>query len=346
MGSHFSHLTLDERRLIFRLWEAKAGIPQIAERLGRHRSTIYREVQRNWYDDAEAPRMSGYFPTVAHDATAQRRRHLGKLHRDEALASDVVAKLKQAWSPEQIAGRMRREGDTLGTLCHETIYRYVYGPSGRAAGLYRLLPSRRRKRRSRYARKPRGLYIPEENTIKKRPEEISKRTSFGHWECDLVGFRKEFGKHKLTTLVERFSRYIYVSLNASRHSAGVISGVGKDLPLLPPACRQSVTFDRGTEFSAYPILKRTLDVESYFCAPQAPWQKGTVENTNGRLRRFLPLDTDIANKTVEELSALACQMNATPRKCLGYKTPAEVFQEFVTKAQGSNILTASVSHLE
>jgi len=346
MGSHFSHLTLDERRLIFRLWEAKAGIPQIAERLGRHRSTIYREVQRNWYDDAEAPRMSGYFPTVAHDATAQRRRHLGKLHRDEALASDVVAKLKQAWSPEQIAGRMRREGDTLGTLCHETIYRYVYGPSGRAAGLYRLLPSRRRKRRSRYARKPRGLYIPKENTIKKRPEEISKRTSFGHWECDLVGFRKEFGKHKLTTLVERFSRYTYVSLNASRHSAGVISGVGKDLPLLPPACRQSVTFDRGTEFSAYPILKRTLDVESYFCAPQAPWQKGTVENTNGRLRRFLPLDTDIANKTVEELSALACQMNATPRKCLGYKTPAEVFQEFVTKAQGSNILTASVSHLE
>jgi len=346
MGSHFSHLTLDERRLIFRLWEAKAGIPQIAERLGRHRSTIYREVQRNWYDDAEAPRMSGYFPTVAHDATAQRRRHLGKLHRDEALASDVVAKLKQAWSPEQIAGRMRREGDTLGTLCHETIYRYVYGPSGRAAGLYRLLPSRRRKRRSRYARKPRGLYIPKENTIKKRPEEISKRTSFGHWECDLVGFRKEFGKHKLTTLVERFSRYTYVSLNASRHSAGVISGVGKDLSLLPPACRQSVTFDRGTEFSAYPILKRTLDVESYFCAPQAPWQKGTVENTNGRLRRFLPLDTDIANKTVEELSALACQMNATPRKCLGYKTPAEVFQEFVTKAQGSNILTASVSHLE
>jgi transposase, IS30 family len=343
MGSQYGHLTLVERRLIFRLWEAKADIRQIAERLGRHRSTIYREVRRNWYDDTEAPRMSGYFPTVAHDATARRRRQLGKLHRDQALASEVVAKLKQAWSPEQIAGRMRREGSTSGTLCHETIYRYVYGPAGRDSGLYRLLPSRRRKRRARYARKPRGLYIPEENTIKRRPEEISGRASFGHWECDLVGFRKEFGKYKLTTLVERFSRYTCLSLNASRHSVGVISGVGKDLALLPPPCRQSVTFDRGTEFSAYPLLKRTLGVESYFCAPQAPWQKGTVENTNGRLRRFLPLDTDIANTRAEELSALACQMNATPRKCLGYKTPAEVFQEFVTASRSSSMMAASAS---
>jgi IS30 family transposase len=218
--------------------------------------------------------------------------------------------------------------------------------TGRRAGLYLLLPSQRRKRRPRYARKLRGLYIPEGNTIKKWPDEISRRESFGHCECDLVGFRKEFGKHKLTTLVERFSRYTCLSRNASRHSAGVISGVGHDLALLPPTCRQSITFDRGTEFSAYPILKKTLGVESYFWAPQAPWQKGTVENTNGRLRRFLPLDTDIANTTAEKLSALVHQMNASPRKCLNYKTPAEVFQEFVTKEQGLNILAVAASHLE
>src|SRR5271168_2837795 len=161
MGSHYDHLTLDERRLIFRLREAKAGIPQIAERLGWHRSTIYREVRRNWYDDAEAPRMGGYFPTVAQDATARRRRHLGKLHRDEVLAASVVARLKDAWSPEQIARRMHCEATATGRLCHETIYRYVCGPAGRSAGLYLLLPSRRRKRRPRHARKPRGLYIPE-----------------------------------------------------------------------------------------------------------------------------------------------------------------------------------------
>ena len=109
MGSHYSHLTLDDRRLIFRLWEVRVGIPEIARRLGRHRATIYREVRRNWYDDAEAPRMSGYFPTVAQDATARRRRHLGKLHRDETLAACVVARLQDVWSPEQIAGRLRFE---------------------------------------------------------------------------------------------------------------------------------------------------------------------------------------------------------------------------------------------
>ena len=288
--------------------------------------------------------MRGYFPVLAHDETARRRRHLGKLHRDEGLAANIVARLKDAWSPEQIAGRMRREGHAA-TICHETIYRYIYGPAGRTAELYRLLPPRRRKRRSRYARKARGFYIPEENTIAKRPAEISARVSFGHWECDLVGFRQEFGKHKLTILVERLSRYTFLTSNTSRHSAGVMAGVVKDLASLPPACRQTITFDRGTEFTGYPRLKERLGVESYFCAPQAPWQKGTVENTNGRLRRFLPLDTDLSGTTADELTALTHLMNTTPRKCLSYRTPAEVFQEFVTIAQSRDILARSVSHL-
>jgi IS30 family transposase len=344
MGSRYRHLTLDDRRLIFRLREAKATILQIAERLGRHRSTIYRELQRNWFDDAEEPRMSGYFPTVAHDTTARRRRRLGKLHRDEALAADVVAKLSQAWSPEQIAGRMRRDGRTDGISCHETIYSYVYGPAGRAAELYRLLPTRRRRRRVRYARKPRGLYIPAANTIKNRPAEILRRTSFGHWECDLVGFRKEFGKHQLTTLVERLSRYTLLALNPSRHSPGIMDGITQGLAPLPSACRQSITFDRGTEFAGYGTLKKKLGIESYFCAPQAPWQKGTVENTNGRLRRFLPLDTDMTNTKPEALTALTQQLNATPRKCLSFRTPSEVFQELVTAHKSPPILPSSGSH--
>ena len=94
---------------------------------------------------------------------------------------------------------------------------------------------------------------------------------------------------------------------------------------MPPAARRTVTFDRGTEFAAYPTLKSMLGMEAYFCAPQAPWQKGTVENTNGRLRRFLPLDADISARTSADLRTLAEQMNATPRKCLGFMTPAEAF---------------------
>jgi IS30 family transposase len=332
MGSHYSHLTLEDRRLIYRLLEAKHSIPAIAARLGRHRVTIHREIRRNWHDDTEAPRMSGYFPTVAHSWARDRRQRLGKLHRDADLASNVIAKLKQAWSPEQISGRMRLEETANETLCHETIYRYVFSSAGRANQLYLLLlPSRRRRRRHRYARKPKGLYIPQENTIKNRPASIAARSSFGHWECDLVGFRKEFGKHKLTTLVERLSRYTCLTTNTSRHSAGIMSGIEQHLATLPENCRRSITFDRGTEFAAFSILKKRLEIESYFCAPQAPWQKGTVENTNGRLRRFLPLDTDIALTTPDELIALAHQMNSTPRKCLNYRMPHEVFDEIVTK---------------
>jgi IS30 family transposase len=195
--------------------------------------------------------MSGYFPTVAHDTAARRRRRFGKLHRDVALAADIVAKLSQAWSPKQIAGRMRRDGKTDGIFCHETIYRCVYGPAGRAAELYRLLPSRRRRCRVRYAMKPRGLYIPAANTIKNRPAEILRRTSFGHRACDLVGFRKEFGKHQLTTLVQRLSRYTLLALNPSRHSPGIMDSITQGLATLPSACRQSITFDRGTEFAGY-----------------------------------------------------------------------------------------------
>jgi IS30 family transposase len=345
MGTLYDHLTLDERRLVFRLREVKLSVPRIAERLGRHRSTIYRELQRNWHRDVETPEISGYYPTVAHEAAACRRYRHGKLQRDDRVAAEVVERLRQAWSPEQIAGRMRLERAGAGTVCHETIYRYIYGPAGRADALYRLLPSRRRRRRARYARKPRGLFVPEENTIKKRPLDINRRINIGHWECDLVGFRQEFGKHKLTTLVERFSRYLILTSNASRHTAGIMAGIEKGLAPLPSACRQSITFDRGSEFTGYAALRSMLGMESYFCAPQAPWQKGTVENTNGRLRRFLPLDTDLAARTHEELAALAHRMNATPRKCLQFRTPAEVLHAFVTASAPSTIIGGTVSHL-
>ena len=302
MGKRYDHLTADDRKLIARLHDDNIPASVIAAQLGRHKSTIHRELRRNRTDD-------------------------GPLHRDPTLAAHVVARLKDGWSPEQIAGRLALDRAAT-AICHETVYRYVYSPAGRAAELYRHLPSQRRRRRVRYARKPRGLHIPEANTIAKRPAEIGERTTFGHWECDLVAFRQVFGKHNITSLVERRSRYLFISRNPSRHSANIMAGLVRDLGPLPPACRRSITFDRGTEFAGFPSLKQSLGAQSYFCAPSAPWQKGTVENTNGRLRRFLPLDLDVSTKTVEDLTALAHRMNATPRKCLGFRTPSEVFNEF------------------
>jgi IS30 family transposase len=318
----YTHLTLAERREIYRLRSAQFPVPVIAQRLGRHPSTIYREISRNWMHDEE-PLYRGYFHVAADMQARARRQRLGKLSHHPALAVHVIDCLKAAWSPEQIAGRLRVSG-ALVRISHETIYRFVYGPQGQHLGLYKELPMARRRRRTRYQRKPRGLFIPASNTIEQRPPEIATRTSFGHWEGDLMMFRRELGQHNLTSLVERQSRYTILTRNRDRNSAGVMSGMMEKLQALPAPARQSITFDRGTEFSPYRLLKQKLGIDSYFCKPQAPWQKGTVENTNGRVRRFLSRDADIAALSEETLLDICERFNETPRKCLGYRTPAEV----------------------
>ena len=137
-------------------------------------------------------------------------------------------------------------------------------------------------------------------------------------------FRREFGQHNLTSLVERQTRSTILTRNRDRNSTGVMSGMIEKLQALPAPARQSITFDRGTEFAYYPLLKQKLGMDSYFCKPQAPWQKGSVENTNGRVRRFLSRDTDIAELPDKALQEVCERLNGTPRKCLGYRTPHEI----------------------
>ncbi len=334
MGQCYQHLRLEERRTVFHLRAAKASVEAIADRLGRHWSTIYRELARNTFQVAD-PYFNGYFPTVAHDAAARRRQRLGKLHRDPRLSTYVIARLKEAWSPEQISGYLRHHGGAGLRICHETIYQFVYSAAGRELDPFRHLPSSRRQRRVRYARKPRGVTIPLNNTIQKRPAHIGERTTFGHWEGDLLAFRKEFGKSNLTTLVERQSRYTVLIRNPDRNSTGVMTGVIQQLRSLPSSARQTITFDRGTEFARYSLLRHQLGIESYFCSPQAPWQKGSVENTNGRLRRFLPPDTDPAGLTPEMLGQICSRINNTPRKCLGFRTPQEALTSHLQRGTSS-----------
>lgn len=269
MSRGYHQLDLDERELIFRLRDAQRPIREIAMQLGRHVSTIYRELQRNFFYDDDAW-FRGYFPRVAHRKARSRRMRGGKIARNAALASSIAEGLRLAWSPEQIAGYARIAGG-VSRVCHETIYQYVYGPEGRRQELWRHLPRARKARRRRYARKPRGLNIPLTNTIAERPVEIGSRSSFGHWEGDLVAFRKEFGKANLTSLVERRSRYIVLIRNPSRHSTGVMAGIERRLRPLPPSLRRTITFDRGTEFAGFKTLKTNLGMDAYFCKPSAPW---------------------------------------------------------------------------
>jgi IS30 family transposase len=317
-------------RVALRLETARSP-RQAAAELGRHPSTIYRELKRNHRFDEE-PMFRGYFPLTAHSMAAERRLRGAKISRCPELASYVVGRLEAAWSPEQIAGYLRH--GTVGPLrvSHETIYQFVYGPEGQAAKLARLLPTGRRKRRRRYARKPRGLNIPPAHTIAARPPEIAERTDFGHWEGDLIAFKLHHGKANLTSLVERRSRFTVLTLNSSRHSAGIMEGIERHLGTLPPSLRRTITLDRGTEFARYGRLRESLGMTAYFCQPSAPWQKGSVENSNGRVRRFLPSDTDIAQVSRAELEQLVDRLNRTPRKCLAYRTPGDILAEQIAMA--------------
>lgn len=187
--------------------------------------------------------------------------------------------------------------------------------------MYALLAVARRRRRQRSGRKPRSGPIPPQHWIANRPAEVVTRQSFGHWEGDLVIFARQFGNANVTSLQERHSRFHILLPNDGRRSVPVIGRIAAVLAPLPHQARRTITFDRGTEFFAY----KSLPTASYFCDPHSPWQKGGVENANGRLRRFLPLASAEADRTAAALNALAERLNNTPRRCLDYLTPAEVF---------------------
>ena len=159
-----------------------------------------------------------------------------------------------------------------------------------------------------------------------RPEAVAQRREFGHWEGDLILFRQAFGQQNLTSLVERTTRFAVLLKNDSKRSMPVMSKITSLLRDLPHHARKSITFDRGTEFVSWPHLQTEIGTASWLCDPSAPWQKGTVENANRRTRRWLPRDIDIRQITEPDLRALCDRLNATPCKCLGWRTPAEVFK--------------------
>jgi len=323
----YNHLTIEDRRQIYRLSGQRISVTEIAARLGRHRSTVFREIQRNRHD-AEEEDCQGYFPVTAQDFAGQRRRAARrKLLRHPDLRDYVISKLKEYWSPDQISGYMRQHNVGFYT-CPESIYRYVYSPEGKEKNLYRYLFRSIPKRRQRFGRKSRNGHIPEENSIHLRPESINNRADFGHWECDLMIFLREHGQANVTSMIERKSRYMMLAKNENKMSGIVVSGIAGNISKLPGVCC-SITFDRGSEFMAYPLLRKTFGVQSYFCDPRAPWQKGSVENNNGRIRRFLPANTNIATVPEAYLYEICLRMNKTPRKCLQYRTPQEVFTQYL-----------------
>ena len=321
-----TELGLRERRTIEDMLNAKMSVGKIAAEIGRHRSTVFREIKRNRFVDDELPKLNGYYGMTAQRSAVYRRARRRKLVRFVELRDAVIEQLKEGWSPEQIAGRLQFD-DQLVRVSHETIYAYVYSPDGRSEELAHHLPHRRKKRRPRRRRTPRGLVFPPDRSIHERPDYVKARETFGEWEGDLMIFERAQGKANVASLVERKTRFAVLFRNNDRSTTQLMSVMEP----LPPPARKSITFDRGNEFRNWRNLKPGIGTEAWFCDPQAPWQKGSVENLNKRARRYMPRDAPLAALSNREMKSICDRLNGTPRKCLGWRTPTEAFREELMK---------------
>jgi len=325
MEKNYQHLSLSERIELYRMHKANYSMRAIATALGRSASTISRELKRN--SEPTKAWDSGYEPARAQTVSERRRRWDArfKLARDATLRACVRERLVAGWSPEQIAGQLKSEAGHA-VISHESIYRFIYHRSAQKDYWHRLLP-RRKSRRGRLGMRGGSPvdHIQGRVSIHERPEDVATRSTPGHWEGDLMLFRL-YGQAVLVSH-ERSSRLLLAHRQPSKAAAPVARELLRQFAALPPRLRRSITFDNGTEFSYHHRLTTQLNMATYFCDPHAPWQKGGIENAIGRLRRRLPRKTDLATLDQRQFDRLVAAYNHTPRKCLNFKTPAQVFCE-------------------
>lgn len=318
MGQRYEQIGLEERCEIARLRASGSSIRQIAAALDRSPSTISREMKRN------RSCQQGYRPGYADEQSRARRWFGSKLDRDKGLRETVLLRLAAGWSPEQVAGRLAREaGRTV--ISYETIYRFIHAQIARTKDYsWRHYLPRGKSKRGWYGRKGGGshTFISERRSVHERPAAAQGRAEPGHWEADLMLFAR-YGQAVLT-LHERYTRLLVAIRPPGKAAVPIAQAIEQIMATLPPVWRQTMTFDNGTEFARHYLLHK-LDIETFFCDPYKPWQKGGVENAIGRMRRMLPRKTDLATLSEEEFIILVQRYNNTPRKCLDYQTPAELF---------------------
>lgn len=305
-------------------WSAR----RIGGALGRHHSTISRELKRNG------------FASFYHVGEAQRRRKkrrfqpLRTLHRHRRLAHYVVMLLKKGWSPQQISARLRCKfgKESAMYISHETIYATIYAqPRGELRrDLIAALRQSRNTRKPRSKGTDRRGQIPDLKPISERPVEVENRLMPGHWEGDLI--KGKGNKSCVGSLVERTSRFLILVQMDNATSPVVTGGFARELKPLPEQVRRTLTYDRGSEMSQHAKLAKNLNLNVYFADPYAPWQRGTNENTNGLVRQYLPKGTDLSGFTQEQLNDIADRINGRPRKCLNWEFPKTVFRNIVQHA--------------
>jgi len=317
------HLTLVERGQIQALLRQGLTQAAIARELGRCRSVICREVKRNGAcrNKYRGERAQRRYARVRKNCVPHKRLDHKPLWRF------VIDMVTSGWTPEQVAAMLPKlyPDDLQMRVSHETIYQSIYNDT-RLRFLIRYLPQSRPKRRRRgQGKKRRGPAIPNRVGIEKRPKVVEERSRFGDWEGDLIVGTNQDGF--ITTLVDRKSRRLEARKAETKKADEIAQAVIDALQDLPVSWVKTITFDNGTEFARHEDMAKVLPVDIYFADPYASYQRGTNENTNGLIRRYLPKGTSFRNLTQQQLDRITEELNNRPRKCLGYRTPNQVFQE-------------------
>jgi transposase, IS30 family len=306
------HFTFAERQFLQRMVKARKSKAEIGAIMNRHRSTIYRELQRNstaW----------GYRSQTAQRLAEKRRAACRRPYKlkDLSLRLYVSERLRKAWSPDQIAGRLRHD------FPHEP-QRHVSPPTIYAWLARRAHPLRRWLRRANRKSQHR-LEKPAEVRIQGRPAVINRRRRYGDWEGDTIVSRGR--RSGLVTLVERKSGLVRMGKLDNLRSATTMKVARRCLKDLPSTLRRSTTFDNGTEFTAYQVLSQTLGMTVYFADPYCAWQRGSNENLNGLVRQYFPKGTDFSQVARREVQRVEKSLNERPRRRLNYQTPLEVIRQ-------------------
>jgi IS30 family transposase len=311
-----THLELEGRERLAALKAEGLSLRAIARALGRAASTVSRELRRN-----ALPR-GGYLPVHAEGCYLERRRRQAVLERDPKLARFVRERLLEGWTPEQIAGWLKR-GEGRGPRPVSTVYAFIYRAGQKAEELWRLLPRGRARRGRRRARQPRSP-TAERRSIHDRPEDVQARRDAGPWEGDLLICRRT---RPLLVLEERKTRFVLAARLAGKSAAETAAVMMAVFRRLDPRLRSSITFDDDTAFARHGLPASACAMTTWSCDAYASWQKGAVENANGRLRRDLPRDLDLEALSDAGLQEIVLTHDLTPRKCLGFLTPLQALLE-------------------
>jgi IS30 family transposase len=319
MPKTYRHLNSNERDHLAVLKSKGKSLREIAKILKRSPSTLSRELKRN-----APPVYTGYY--LAHKAQERADRRNQESHQRQRLKRDVIRhyvekRIRLGWSPELIAGRLGMDHPEL-SISHETIYQWIYQDAPHL--ILSLVRAHRKRKHRGYSRKHKKSHIPKRISIKERPQIVLKRLHIGHWETDTISCRKSYQAVQVT--VERKARYAKLAKLKAKTSRAMSVALARKLSHYPANVRLSITYDNGPENVEHMRTNKILGTRSYFCEPFHSYERGTVENTIGLVRRFLPKKTNLAKISQDHLVKIEYWLNNRPRKCLGFKTPTEVFK--------------------